>query len=291
MVKLFFILLSLVFISPSYGATIYQWIDQKGIDNFTDDYGIVPSEYRNQVQPMVVEDIPEKVKTGPQKEETQKDILGLGEEWWRGKVRPWDKQLEEASENYKLTNEELLGESKKLILRKYGSHQQFKSTILGLDRLREEKSRYEARIIEAKEILKKISRDAEESKADPSWLTGGLTLLQLASSERAEIKKDIYGRDEVWWRQKVHTQREELKDAVQNYERSYEEYSKKVEKLGPSRFGGLSLTQYQMTAYGLDLLEKEMAKFQAQITEANGILKKLLREAEESKANPDWLKP
>jgi hypothetical protein len=294
--KAILLLILLFFFSPSYGATVYQWVDNNGTYNFTDDYQKIPSAYRNQVHLKKMEDVPEMgppalpstPKAAPRKEEVKKDILGLGEEWWRDKVRPWEGQLGEASENYRAANQEFLNESDKLILRKYGSHQQFKSTILGMDRIREERAKYEAKVIEAEVMLQKISREAEESKADPDWLTGASTPGQRASSYTAEM--DIYGQDEAWWREKVLTQREQLKEAVEKYEKIYEEYSKEAEKLGPSRFGRLSLTQYQMTSGRLDILKDEMAKYRLQISESTEMLKKLVKEAEESKADPDWVK-
>ena len=131
---LFLILLS--FVSPSYGATIYKWVDNNGTYNFTDDYEKIPLEYRDQVRAKKIEDFPEMApsalpstpKAAPQKKEVKKDIFGLGEEWWREKERPWEGQLGEASENYEATNQEFLNKSDTLILRKFGSHQQFKST-------------------------------------------------------------------------------------------------------------------------------------------------------------------
>jgi hypothetical protein len=81
-----------------------------------------------------------------------------------------------------------------------------------------------------------------------------------------------------------------LEDAVRNYEKSYEVYSKNVEILGPLRFGGLSLTQYQMISLKLSTLNDQMTKYQAQIVEAKEMLEKLSREAKEAKADPAWLK-
>jgi flagellar biosynthesis chaperone FliJ len=83
--------------------------------------------------------------------------------------------------------------------------------------------------------------------------------------------------------------RGKLEDAVQNYEKSYEEYCKNIEKLGPSRFGGLSLTQYQMTSLRLNSLNDQMTKYQDQIAEVKEILEKLVKEAKETKADPAWL--
>jgi len=282
--KAILLLILLFFFSPSYGATIYQWVDNNGTYNFTDDYQKIPSVYRNQVHLKKMEDVPgmgppavpSTPKAAPRKEEVKKDIFGLGEEWWRDKVRPWEGQLGEASENYEVANQEFLNESDKLILRKFGSHQQFKSTIIGMDKIRDERAKYEAKVIEAEIMLQKISREAEESKADPAWLTGDSTPGQRASLYTAEM--DIYGQNEAWWREKVLTQREQLKEAVEKYENIYEEYSKEAEKLGRSRFGGLSLTQYQMTSLRLEILKDEMAKYRLQISEATETLKKLLEE-------------
>jgi hypothetical protein len=278
------LLILLFFFSPCYGATVYQWVDNNGTYNFTDDHEKIPLAYRNQVRVKKMEDFPEMAppalpstpKAVPRKEEVKKDILGLGEEWWRDKVRPWEGQLGEASENYEAANQEFLNKSDELILRKFGSHQQFKSTIIGMDRIREERAKYEAKVVEAEKMLEKISREAEELQADPDWLTGVSTSGKRASSYAAEM--DIYGQDEAWWREKVLTQREQLKEAVENYEKVYEEYSKEAEKLGPSRFGRLSLTQYQMTSGRLDILKDEMAKYRLQINEATETLRKLLEE-------------
>ena len=85
-------------------------------------------------------------------------------------------------------------------------------------------------------------------------------------------------------------QREQLKKAVESYEKAYEDYNENVEKLGPSRFGKISLTQYQMFSYKLNILSKEMGRHQDRITEANEGLKQLFKEAEDSKANPEWLR-
>jgi tetratricopeptide (TPR) repeat protein len=240
-----------------------------------------------------VDDTPEKEpcrpKATPQKEETKRDIFG-GEEWWREKVQPWEGQLKVASENYKIKEEKFLEESKTLIIRKFGSHQQFKSTILGMERLRKERARYEARLIEAKEALKRVSKDAEESGAEPEWVTGGSKLQRPASLKAEGITTDAYGRDEAWWRDKIFTRREQLEEAVENYEKAYEKYSKSIEELSPWRFGRLSLTQYQMFSCRLDAINSEMTGYEAQVAEASERLKKLLKEAEESKVNPDWVK-
>jgi len=39
-----------------------------------------------------------------------------------------------------------------------------------LNRLNEEKNKYDAQIAEANDMLRKLSKEAEESGADPDWL-------------------------------------------------------------------------------------------------------------------------
>ncbi|MGZ3559628.1 MAG: DUF4124 domain-containing protein, partial [Thermodesulfobacteriota bacterium] len=279
-------------------AEVYQWSDDRGTVHFTDDTSSIPSFYWEQLKVEIREDIqeekipsePQKIILGSKEQRPKADRHRQDEEHWRGRIRPWEEQLKEASENYELTNKEFIGESSKLILRKFGSHQQFKSNIIRVDSIKEERTKHETRIIQAEGMLEKISRAAEESKADLDWLIGVLTPYPSAPSDTVEIERDIYGSHEAWWRQKLLTVREKLNDAVRNYKKSSEEYSKNVEKLGPYRFGRLSLTQYQWNSCRLEMLDDEMGKYQAQITEAHEMLNRLIKEAKESRANPNWLK-
>jgi dephospho-CoA kinase len=62
----------------------------------------------------------------------------------------------------------------------------------------------------------------------------------------------------------------------------------KAEELSARRFG--SRTQYKTNIIELDRLKEEMFKYGDQIAEANEALEKISKEAQESKANLDWLK-
>ena len=126
-------------------------------------------------------------------------------------------------------------------------------------------------------------KDDQEERAplSPQAITPG--------GKEEEIRTDIYGRDETWWRERVRPWREQLKEATENYERVREEYMKQAEGLSPYNFGKMSLTQYQMVSSRLNILNNEMAKYHAQMVEANEMLEKLSREAKESKADPAWL--
>ena len=49
--KKFILLLSFLFILPaSASATVYKWVDERGVMNFADDYSRVPSNYRDRVE-------------------------------------------------------------------------------------------------------------------------------------------------------------------------------------------------------------------------------------------------
>jgi hypothetical protein len=176
MKKLLILLILLTFTIPAYAATIYKWVDKDGVVNFTDDYDRVPPLYRDQVieekediqKPGLLTPSPQ---TPPSKvEEAETDIYGRDETWWRDKVLPWKEKLNEATENYENANKKYMEKSDELSRRRFGSRTQYKMDIIVLDKLNEEKKKFEAQMNEAKEELEKLSREAQEAKADPSWL-------------------------------------------------------------------------------------------------------------------------
>jgi len=169
------ILVLWVFVSIGYGATVYKWVDKEGVINFTDDYNQIPPQYRNQIQ---MEELrgSQKVETPASPPASAKgskgakvDIYGMGEDYWRAKVQPWRKQLQEAKENIarinRKINERVEGEAGKIL-----SHGQRDMDRAYRKPLIEERSKYEAQIREADEMLSKIAKEAEEAKADPGWL-------------------------------------------------------------------------------------------------------------------------
>jgi len=175
MKKLLIFLILLAFASPSYAATTYKWVDEKGVFGFTDDFSIIPREYRDQVSIEEMEETPSvgvaaSPQVAPQKiEEARTDSYGLGESYWRERVRPWKDRLKEATENYEKANEKFMASAEELSQRRYGSRTQYKMNIIELDRLNMERMGYEAQIEEAKDKLVKIYNEARESGADPEW--------------------------------------------------------------------------------------------------------------------------
>jgi hypothetical protein len=176
--KLYILLILLAFVVSAHSATIYKWVDKEGVVNFTDDLSKVPYSYRNQVEVEERKDVQEKVTSPLPQAATREnepeikttDIYGRDEAWWREKVRPWKRQLKEATEKYETVEKRYAEKSDELSRRKFGSPTQYKMNIIELDKIREEKEKYQTQISEANGMLEKLSKEAEETKADPAWL-------------------------------------------------------------------------------------------------------------------------
>ena len=179
MKKLLICLTLLIFAAPGYAATIYKWVDKQGVVNFTDDISKVPPAYRNQIETEERKDAKEEEppppppppsragtrRSDPQK--IKKDIAGRDATWWREKVRPWRDQLREATENLQKAQEKFSETTVELGRKGLVSRARYQEEANKFD---EEKKKYEAQIAEANEMLEKLSREAEETKADPAWL-------------------------------------------------------------------------------------------------------------------------
>jgi Domain of unknown function (DUF4124) len=175
MQKLVYFLFPFVFVSLAYGATIYKWVDKKGAVHFTDDYNTIPDQYRSRVGTEEEEDLqktktPAVSSTSPGKNEGVKvDMDGMGEGYWKAKVQPWKNQLNEAKANYesinRQINQRIEEQSTKLL-----SPTQWNIQRAETKPLVEERSKYEAQMKEANEMLEKIKKEAEEAKADPEWM-------------------------------------------------------------------------------------------------------------------------
>jgi len=171
------ILALMVFVPIAHAVTVYKWVDKDGVVNFTDDYSQIPPQYRNQVK---TEDAGESQKGetpapsppagSPKKGEEKKvDSSGLGEDYWRSRVLPLKKQLQEATENYESVNKKINArleeQSGKLL-----TPTQWNMSRAEMRALTDERSKYEAQMKEANEALAKIAKEAQEAKADPAWL-------------------------------------------------------------------------------------------------------------------------
>jgi hypothetical protein len=175
--KFLIFLILLGFTVPANAAPIYKWVDEKGVVNFTDDYSNVPSSYGDRVgvrdyltegvAPSYTSEVPPRKKI-----EAETDIYGRDEIWWREKVHFWGKKLREAADKYEIANNEFMLKAENLSQTNfYGrSRSQTKWDVMELSRLNEKRNEYGSQIAEAEEMLKKLSKEAEEAKANPDWL-------------------------------------------------------------------------------------------------------------------------
>jgi len=117
------LLILLMFAVPSYATIIYQWVDDGGVINFSDDYAKVPPAFRNR-------------------------------------------------ENYKKAQKEYMEQAEGLGPYKFGkmSLTQYQMLSSRLEILSKEMETYQGQIAEAKNMLAKLSKEAKEAGADPSWL-------------------------------------------------------------------------------------------------------------------------
>jgi len=178
MKKLMIVSCLLLFTSSLYAATLYKWVNKEGVVNFTEDYEKVPPIYRNTVEKINMgtedtpkPDVPAASKASPGKiEKATADIYGRDENWWREKVRSWKEQLKQATANYEAANKRYSERLEELSGKQEMSPTQHRMSIAELGSLKEEKTKYQAQMTEADEMLKKLSQEAEEAKADPDWL-------------------------------------------------------------------------------------------------------------------------
>ena len=270
--KFLILLILLVFAVPAYGATIYKWVDEKGVINFTDEYKKVPPAFRNraETEEYLEEEPPSALSesTTPKIDEEVKTD-NYGQDYWK-------KQLDETTANYERVREELLKEGERLVWQRYGGKTQYQMSTAQLPGISERLEAYREQMIEAKAKLETFKNETQETEG--------------AREKRAvSSRTDIFGRDETWWKEMVRPWKEQLKEATQNYEKVCDASVKQLEGLGPFRWGGLSLTQYQMISSRLTELYDRMAKYQTEISEAKSMLAKLSEEAKETKADPAWL--
>ncbi len=174
--KLLIFLAAAVFASSGYAATAYQWVDKDGVINFTDDYNNVPREYRTHLQTEELPDYPSVEPSptaastpSPKMEKPETDIYGMGPDYWQDRVRPWEQRLQEAQENI-LAVDAKVQEKINALRGRFLSHTQYNMNSIELQDLQAERAGYVAQENEAKGMLQKIAKEAEDAKADPSWL-------------------------------------------------------------------------------------------------------------------------
>ena len=81
-------------------AEVYRWVDDKGVVYFTDDITQVPEKYRPKAERMGLSEDKEETKveaeSSKKKDQTYRDRLGRGEDYWKGRVEEWRGKLRES---------------------------------------------------------------------------------------------------------------------------------------------------------------------------------------------------
>jgi hypothetical protein len=102
-------------------------------------------------------------------------------------------------------------------------------------------------------------------------------------------QKDLMGRGEEWWRTKAEEWSEKLLNANKNYDTAYTAWKTKEKELEQSKLKPKSFQRKLKTE--IKVLEGKAKEWEKQREEAKNMLEKVLpKEAEESKADPDWIK-
>ena len=180
-----FIFIGCMISSLAFGQTVYQWKDEKGNINFTDDISNVPEKYRDQVQerkspkepapPAPAQTIKgtgaDRRQAPPSEPTVPKDIIGRGEEWWRGRAREWDEKLINAQKNYDTTHAAWKAKEKELAESVYKADFIKRRLKLEIKDLEDKTKEWERKRDEARNMLEKvIPKEAEDYKADPEWI-------------------------------------------------------------------------------------------------------------------------
>jgi len=167
---LFFLLL---IVEPSF-SEVYKWTDDKGVVHFSDDITNIPEKYRPKTDKVGlpedrVETRKEGERTSGKKEDTYKDQLGRGGDFWKKRVEEWKRRLKVAQEKMEESrikyNEltEKFNDSKSSVERSNLRRER--------DQIKIEMDQYKNQIEEAKMMLeKKIPEEAEIYKAKPEWI-------------------------------------------------------------------------------------------------------------------------
>lgn len=174
MMKYFLLLLFILFLTDCAYGQVYKWVDEKGVVHFTDDIVQIPERYKGQVEKIGLpeEEVKPKKESehlSKKKEDTYRDTLGRGEEYWRSRVeelRNRIKSLQDKIESLRIKYNELterFNDSKSSAERATIRNER--------DKVRAEMEQNRNQLEEAKITLdKKIPEEAELYKAKPEWI-------------------------------------------------------------------------------------------------------------------------
>ncbi|MEI9475890.1 MAG: DUF4124 domain-containing protein [Deltaproteobacteria bacterium] len=189
---LIFIMLVFTFL-PAFAQEVYRWVDEKGTVHFADDLNQIPEKYLDQFQkkkfpqetpppsvspsspapgaPKVIpKAMPREVKpVSPPPE--QKDILGRGEDWWRGQVREWNAKLLAAQKSHEAALTELKNKEKEIGESKFKPDSLKRKLKAEMKALEEKVNGSKKQLEETRNMVERgLPKQAQEYHADPNWL-------------------------------------------------------------------------------------------------------------------------
>jgi len=167
-------ILFIFFISEISFAEVYKWVDEKGVVYFTDDITQIPEKYRSRAKKIGLPEEKGETKVEGElipkkKEETYRDRLGRGEDYWKGRVEEWRKKLRELQDKLEI----LRGKYNELTEKFNDSKSTAERGNLRRERdqVKSEMDQCKIQIEEARDMLeKKIPEEADLYKAKPEWV-------------------------------------------------------------------------------------------------------------------------
>ncbi len=129
-------------------------------------------------------------------------------------------------------------------------------------------------------------RVQKEEREEPSKVQAPAPSSVSPQKEEA-AKVDRYGQGEDFWRNKVLPWKRQLRESTENCERT----NKRINEILEDQSGKfLTPTQFKMQRGETRQLLDDRARCEAQAKEANEMLEKIARQAEEANADPEWVK-
>jgi chromosome segregation ATPase len=174
MKRILFIILLAFLISQTSFAQVYKWGDEKGVTHFTDDMTQVPEKYRPKAERIEAaqekEDTKVEGELAPMKKgDDEKDRLGRGEDYWKGRVEEWRKKLRELQDKLEVLRAKYNG-----ITERFNDSRSTAERVnlrRERDQVKNEIDRCNTQIEEARSMMeKKIPEEAELYKAKPGWI-------------------------------------------------------------------------------------------------------------------------
>jgi hypothetical protein len=102
-----------------------------------------------------------------------------------------------------------------------------------------------------------------------------------------EEKRDVHGWGEQYWRETVRPWKKQLEEAQEGYKNTNIKINDALEVVKGKFY---THTQINMRSVEVEQLLAERGTYEAKMKEANEMLAKIAKEAEEAKADPAWLK-